>query len=77
MQKGLLLGFQTYLKFSWNKWVLNFYSIASLKFLEKLSALVFYVPGVCAADTHIFCDAHHTHSYFAISLRNSFWEELI
>ena len=47
------------------------HSIVSLKFLEKLSASVFCVPGMCAADTHIFCDVHHTHSSFAILLQNS------
>ena len=62
-----MLGFQTYVKF----FETNECSIVSLNFLEKLSASVFCVPGMCAADTHIFCDVHHTHSSFAILLQNS------
>ena len=72
-QKGLMLGFQTYFKFLKKIWVLYFRSITSLKFLKNLSASVFCVPGMCATDTHIFCEVHqhHTYSSFAISLGNT------
>ena len=53
-----------------NKWTLSIYAVASLKFREKLSASVFYVPGKCTVDTHIFCDVNQTHSSFAILLQN-------
>ena len=64
------VGFKKILEIFWNKWVLNFHPIALLKFLEELSASVFCVPGMYAADTHIFCDVNHTHSSFAMSLQN-------
>ena len=47
-----MLDFQTYVKF-FETSVLNFHTIASLKFLEKLSASVFCVPGIYTANTHI------------------------
>ena len=66
------VGFLDILEIFWNKWVLNIHSIDLLKLLEKLSASVFCVPGMCAVDTHIFCYVHHIHSSFAISLQNSY-----
>ena len=36
-----------------------------------LSASLFCVPRMFAADTHIFYDVHHTHSCFEILLQNS------
>ena len=50
--------------------MLNFYSIVSLKLLKKLSASLFYVAGMCAADTDIFCDVHYKHISFAVLLQN-------
>ena len=47
-----MLGFQTYIKF-FETSVLNFPTIASLKFLEKLSASVLCVPGMYTDDTHL------------------------
>ena len=40
----------------------------------KTVCLSFYkncLPGMCADDTQIFCDVHHTHSTYAMSLKNS------
>ena len=45
------------------------HSIASLKSQQKLSVTIFCVPGMCSGDTHLFCDVHHTHSSFTISLQ--------
>ena len=63
--------FPNILDIFWKKWPLNIQSIASLKFLEKLSVSVFCVPGICAVDTHISCDVHYIHSSFSVSLQNS------
>ena len=63
--------FPNILDIFWKKWLLNFHSIASLKFLEKLTVSVFCVPGIRAVDTHISCDVHRIHSSFSTSLQNS------
>ena len=46
------VGFANIHEIFWNKRVLDFHSIASLKFLEELSASVFCDPGIYTADTH-------------------------